>query len=73
MQLNYNPFYLSTLSGSNNYKDNAYGIGNDSILLHEFAASYQINPRLNIRYFANWNENVDFSDGDHRIEFNYQL
>lgn len=71
--LNYNPFYLSTLSGSNNYKDNAYGIGNDSILLHEFAASYQINPRLNIRYFANWNENVNFSDGDHRLEFNYQL
>lgn len=71
--LNYNPFFLSTLSGSNRYKNNAYGAGNDTILLHEFAASYQINPRLNIRYFANWNENVNFSDGDHRIEFNYQL
>ncbi len=26
-----------------------------------------------IQTFANWNENVDFMDGDHRLEFNYQL
>lgn len=71
--LNYNPFWLSTLSGSDTYKDNAYGLNEDNILVHEFAASYQFNPRFNVRYFANWTENVDFNDGDHRIEFNYQL
>lgn len=71
--LNYNPFWLTTLAGSQNYKDNYYGVDESNILTHEFAASYQINPRMNVRYFANWNENVDFMDGDHRIEFNYQL
>ncbi len=71
--LNYNPFWLTTISGSDNYKDNYYGAGNSHVLTHEFAASYQFTPRFNIRYFANWNNNVDFIDGDHRIEFNYQI
>lgn len=71
--INYNPMYLATLSGSDRYKDNAYGAGNDTILVHEVAISYQINPRSNIRYFANWSEYTDISKGDHRIEYNYQF
>ncbi len=71
--LNYNPFWFSTLSGSDLYKDHAYGTDEDSILTHEFICSYQFTPRFNVRAFANWNENVDFSDGNHRVEFNYQL
>ncbi|WP_304636384.1 MULTISPECIES: hypothetical protein [Pseudoalteromonas] len=71
--LNYNPFWLTTIGGSDNYKDHYYGLNQSHILTHEFAASYQINPRMNLRYFANWNENVNFVDGDHRLEFNYQL
>lgn len=71
--INYNPFWLSTIAGSDNYKDNYYGLDQSHILTHEFVVSYQINPRMNLRYFANWNENVDFFDGDQRIEFNYQL
>jgi len=71
--LNYNPFWLTTIGGSDNYKDHYYGLNQSHILTQEFAASYQINPRMNLRYFANWNENVDFVDGDHRLEFNYQL
>lgn len=70
--INYNPMYMHTLSGSSDYKD-AYYAGEDNILTHEFAISYQITPRSNIRYFANWNEQVDFGDGDHRIEYNYQF
>ncbi|CAM4211357.1 hypothetical protein [Vibrio agarivorans] len=70
--INYNPMYMTTLSGSDTYKE--HGFENvDSVLTHEFAVSYQITPRANVRYFANWTENTDFSDGDHRIEFNYQL
>ncbi len=71
--LNYNPVYLSALAGSVNYKNHAYGINNDALLTHEFAVNYRISKRLNVRYFANWNENLSFSEGDHRIEFNYQL
>jgi len=71
--LNYNPFWLTTLVGSDNYKDNAYGTNNSNLLTHEFAINYQINPKLNVRYFANWNEKLNFGDGDHRIEVNYQL
>ncbi len=71
--LNYNPFWVTTMSGSEHYKDNAYGMDESSLLTHEFIVSYQFTPRFNVRAFANWNENVDFSDGDHRLEFNYQL
>lgn len=71
--LNYNPFWLTTLSGSNIYKEHAYGDNNSSLFTHEFTASYQVNPRMTVRYFANWNEDVNFNDGDHRIEVNYQL
>lgn len=70
--LNYNPMFMTTLSGSDDYKSNAFG-GKGDMLVHEFAASYQFTPRFNVRYFANWNEDVDFGEGDHRIEFNYQL
>ncbi|TRX55272.1 hypothetical protein FNN08_11555 [Thalassomonas sp. M1454] len=70
--LNYNPFFTKTLSGSENYKE--FGMeGDDAVLTHEFAASYQITPRMNVRYFANWSENIDFSDGNHRVEVNYQF
>ena len=70
--LNYNPMYMGTMSGNSGYKD-SYMDGDDSVLLHEAVVSYQINPRANVRYFANWNENTDFADGDHRVEFNYQF
>jgi hypothetical protein len=71
--LNYNPFWLTSLTGNNVYKDNTYGPNNSNLLTHEFAINYQINPKLNVRYFANWNEDLSFGDGDHRIEVNYQL
>ncbi|AJR05110.1 hypothetical protein C9J03_15030 [Photobacterium gaetbulicola] len=70
--LNYNPMYLGTISGSSTFKDTGFE-GDSSVLAHEFAASYQLTPQANIRYFANWTQNTDFNDGDHRIEFNYQL
>lgn len=71
--VNYNPFYLSAFSGSDNYKENAYGQGNDSVVLHEASVSYQFTPRFNVRYFANWTQYNNFGDGEHRIEVNYQL
>ena len=70
--LNYNPMWMTTLSGSDSYKEHGFE-GDDSVLQHEVAASYQITPRFNVRYFANWSENTDINDGDHRIEFNYQF
>ncbi|MCG9702456.1 hypothetical protein L1D19_20520 [Vibrio natriegens] len=70
--INYNPMYMHTLSGSSDYKSGYYA-GDDNILTHEFSLSYQFNPRANIRYFADWNKNSNFDDGDHRIEFNYQF
>jgi len=69
---NYNPMYLGTISGSDNYKD--FGMqGDDSVFLHEAAISYQFNPRSNVRYYANWSENNSYRNGDHRIELNYQF
>ncbi|MCK6265871.1 hypothetical protein KP803_21675 [Vibrio sp. ZSDE26] len=70
--LNYNPMYTGTMSGSDTFKN--HGMDNDdSVLLHEAALSYQINPRTNVRYFANWTENTNYANGDHRIEVNYQF
>jgi hypothetical protein len=71
--VNYNPLWVSTLTGSGVYKDNAYGQGNDSVLTHEVSLGYQLTPRMNVRYFGNWNEYNSFSDGIHKVEFNYQL
>ena len=70
---NYNPMYLTSVAGSDYYQNNTYGQANDDLLLHEVALSYQINPRTNIRYFANFTDEVNFKDGEHRIEFNYQF
>lgn len=64
--------WMVTLSGSE--IDIAHGLEEHaSALADEIALSYQISPRLNVRYFSNGSEHTDFSDGDHRIEFNYQL
>lgn len=70
---NYNPMWLTSLAGSDYYKDNTYGAGNSNIFLHEVILSYQINPVTNVRYFANFSDEVNFADGEHRIEFNYQF
>lgn len=70
--VNYNPLWLTTLTGSDKYQNENYA-GDSQILTHEVAVSYQFTPRFNLRYFSNWNEHVSFSDGDHRIEFNYQF
>lgn len=69
---NYNPMWTSTLSGSDEYKNYSME-GGSNLLSHEVSLSYQVNPRFNVRYFANWTENNSFEDGEHRIEFNYQL
>lgn len=70
--MNYNPMWSVSLAGSDNFKD--YGFeGDSSVLAHEFVLSYQVNARSNVRYFANWTENTDVIDGDHRIEYNYQF
>lgn len=71
--INYNPMYLNSISGSEPYMDNAFGTGYSDILTHEFAISYQLSPRFNARYFANWSEYTDFAKSDQRIEFNYQF
>lgn len=62
--LNYNPMYVRGISGQ---------LNGESLLSHEFAVSYQLNQRQNIRLFANWSENVKFQHGDFRIEFNQQF
>lgn len=71
--LNYNPMYISTLSGSDYYKENAFGVDNSNMLLHEVSVGYQVNPKANVRYFANFSDEVNFKDGEHRIEVNYQF
>jgi len=70
---NYNPIWMTSLGGSDNYVENTYGIGESSVFTHEVSLSYQITPVFNVRYFGNWSNHVDFVDGGQRIEFNYQL
>ena len=47
--------------------------GESSVLTHEATVSYKLTPRSNVRYYGNWSENIDFTDGAHRIEYNYQF
>lgn len=69
---NYNPMYMSSISGSDKHMEEGFG-GDGDIITHEVSLSYQLSPRANIRYFANWNDELSFSDGDHRVEVNYQF
>ena len=70
--LNYNPFWSVGLTGTDHFMDHGFE-GDSSVLTHEASVGYKLTPRSNIRYYANWSENIDFDDGVHRIEFNYQF
>ena len=69
---NYNPMWMTTLSGSDRFTEESME-GDSNVLNHEVSLSYQVSPRFNVRYFANWSENETYGDGEHRLEFNYQL
>ncbi|OEC42915.1 hypothetical protein A9G06_04790 [Aeromonas sp. DNP9] len=71
--LNYNPMFASTLSGSEFYKENAFGDGESAALYHEVALSYQYSGRLNFRTFINWNNIAGIEEAAYRLEFNYQF
>ncbi|MDO6610916.1 hypothetical protein Q4601_03580 [Shewanella sp. 1_MG-2023] len=70
--LNYNPMFLGAISGSEAFKSSGFS-GDDSVLTHEFAVSYQFTPTQNLRLFANWDENTRFAKGEFRVEYNKQL
>lgn len=70
--LNYNPFWSIGLAGSDHYMDHGFD-DHSSVLTHEAVMSYMLTERSNVRYFANWSQYTDFSDGTHRIEYNYQF
>ncbi|WP_232314439.1 hypothetical protein [Grimontia marina] len=66
--LNYNPMYVNTLN------DNSYMKGVMDGWHHEVAASYQINPRQNVRLFGNFSDSdIAGSTRDWRLEFNHQF
>ncbi|MGF1694328.1 hypothetical protein L4D20_12360 [Vibrio kyushuensis] len=72
---NYNPMYTHGLGGKDNTTIPELGLfsyKDISTLTHEVAASYQFNPRQNIRLFANWDQE-NSSDIDVRLEFNHQF
>ncbi|WP_239670912.1 hypothetical protein [Vibrio variabilis] len=75
--LNYNPMYMRGISG---VKTPFGDMNEQSLLAHEIAASYQLNPRQNIRLFVNFTNRDDDSSwsylndkGDIRFEFNHQF
>ena len=70
--LNYNPFWTVGLVGSDVFMDHGFE-GHSSVLTHEATVSYKLSPRSNVRYYGNWSQYIDFKDGAHRIEYNYQF
>lgn len=66
--LNYNPMYVNTLN------DNSYMKGIMDGWHHEVTASYQINPRQNVRLYGNFSDSdIAGSTRDWRLEFNHQF
>ena len=47
--------------------------GYSSVLTHVATVSYKLSPRSNVRYYANCSQYIDFKDGAHSIEYNYQF
>ena len=70
--LNYNPFWTVGLVGSDTFMDHGFE-EHSSVLTHEAVVSYKLSPRSNVRYYGNWSQYIDFKDGAHRIEYNYQF
>ena len=70
--LNYNPFWTVGLVGSDIFMDHGFE-EHSSVLTHEATVSYKLSPRSNVRYYSNWSQYIDFKDGAHRIEYNYQF
>jgi hypothetical protein len=62
--LNYNPMYKMGVGGK---------LSDWGQLDHEITASYKLNQRQNVRFYANWDDDTDFKEGDFRIEFNHQF
>lgn len=71
--VNYNPMWLTAIAGSDDFMESAFGQGNSEVFANEVSLSYQITPRFNVRYFANWTQEQEFKEGDQRIEVNYQF
>ncbi|OEE70993.1 hypothetical protein A1OO_22500 [Enterovibrio norvegicus FF-33] len=66
--LNYNPMYINTLNSNHYMADLMDGWH------HEAAASYQLNPRQNVRLFANYSDSAGTSSSvEWRLEFNHQF
>ncbi len=71
--LNWNLTYVHGIYGSDSFKDNMNSA--DDSLGHEFIASYQIDPRNNLRlwYNASHKQFNDDNTGETRLEFNHQF
>ncbi|MDD1793835.1 hypothetical protein LRP50_11895 [Enterovibrio sp. ZSDZ42] len=66
--LNYNPMYINTLNSNHYMADLMDG------WYHEVAASYQLNPRQNVRLFGNYSDSAATSSSvEWRLEFNHQF
>lgn len=67
--LNYNPMYMSTLNHNDKMSHLMDGF------YHEFIASYQINPKQNIRAYGNYAATESNTDKnmEWRVEFNQQF
>ncbi|UPR54172.1 hypothetical protein ITG09_22625 [Vibrio cyclitrophicus] len=70
--INYNPMWLTSIAGSDSFVDQGMA-GDSNIFTNELSISYQLTPRFNARYYANWTQDQDYFEGDQRIEFNYQF
>ncbi|WP_095210516.1 hypothetical protein [Endozoicomonas ascidiicola] len=65
--LNYNPMLINTFNNNDFMSDMMDGVH------HEIAASYQLNPRQNVRLFGNYADTEMNDDWDWRVEFNQQF
>ncbi|MGD8232687.1 hypothetical protein [Vibrio sp. TRT 1302] len=71
--VNYNPMWFTAIAGSDDFMESAFGPGNSEVFANEVSLSYQVTPRFNVRYFANWTQEQELKEGDQRIEVNYQF
>ncbi len=65
--LNYNPMVIATFNDNEFMSDRMDGVH------HELAASYQLNPRQNIRLFGNYADTQMNDEWEWRVEFNHQF
>lgn len=67
----YKPIWRTSLMGDSEFRDNAFGNGQASILEHTVGMQMQLSDALRLRYSSEFDNVTGVEEGEHRLELEY--